>query len=156
MNFETFEQELGCTFSFITKTMHRIFESGLKKKIKLTQSEIRIIMELSKSEKMKGISKQKQIDLANALGVRPISLSRLIEKMETKNLLTREQSTEDKRIKYVSLNKSAKQVKDAMSFMEDVGPKLVNQSIDGFSDNEKEEFLRLLRKMKECVVKNCF
>ncbi len=152
--FESFQEEFGCTMSFVYKSLHRVFEAGMKKATKLSQSEIMVIMEIRKAEKISGKTELKQIEIANILGVRPISLSRLIEKMEKKGIVKRFTPENDKRVKFVSLDYNSTLVKNAIEFMQNNGRNLIDKALDGFLEEERVEFLRMIKKMKECVINN--
>ncbi len=83
-----------------------------------------------------------QARLAELLEIEPISVSRLIDRMEQAGWIERRQSTEDRRVRTVHPTAKAKDVFDAMH---DVADELYDEALAGLSGAERATILKGLR-----------
>ena len=88
-----------------------------------------------------------QKDLTFVLGMRPQSVGELLQKLEDKELITREASTEDRRVMIIRLTELGKEEAEKISEVPDFGEELF---VD-FSEDEKAEWSRLVEKLSETL-----
>lgn len=88
-----------------------------------------------------------QKDLTFVLGMRPQSVGELLQKLEDKELITREASTEDRRIMIIRLTELGKEEAEKISEVPDFGEELFAD----FSEDEKAEWSRLVEKLSETL-----
>lgn len=70
----------------------------------------------------------------------------LVKKLREEGLVKEESSSEDSRVKYISLTKKGREYNELTS---QISKDLLTQCYKGFSTEEKEELLRLLEKMND-------
>lgn len=88
-----------------------------------------------------------QKDLTFVLGMRPQSVGELLQKLEDKELITREASEEDRRVMIIRLTDLGKEEAEKLSEAPDLGKELFSD----FSDEEKVEWTRLVEKLSETL-----
>ncbi|MDT2759397.1 MarR family winged helix-turn-helix transcriptional regulator [Enterococcus xiangfangensis] len=88
-----------------------------------------------------------QKDLTFVLGMRPQSVGELLQKLESKKLITRESSAEDRRVMIIRLTDLGKTEIEKMSETPDVNEEL----FANFSEDEKAEWSRLVEKLSESL-----
>ncbi|MGM0166370.1 hypothetical protein IGI39_001329 [Enterococcus sp. AZ135] len=86
-----------------------------------------------------------QKDLTFVLGMRPQSVGELLQKLEDKELITRETSEEDRRVMIIRLTELGKEEAEKISETPDFGEELFSD----FNDAEKEEWTRLVEKLNK-------
>lgn len=88
-----------------------------------------------------------QKDLTFVLGMRPQSVGELLQKLEDKELITREASEQDRRVMIIRLTDLGMEEAEKISEAPDYGEELF---VD-FSDDEKSEWTRLVEKLSETL-----
>lgn len=86
-----------------------------------------------------------QKDLTFVLGMRPQSVGELLQKLEDKELITREPSEEDRRVMIIRLTTLGQEETEKISKAPDFGEELFAD----FSEEEKAEWTRLVEKLSE-------
>lgn len=88
-----------------------------------------------------------QKDLTFVLGMRPQSVGELLQKLEDKDLITRDASEQDRRVMIIRLTDLGMEEAEKISETTDVGEELFAD----FSDDEKIEWARLVEKLSETL-----
>lgn len=83
-------------------------------------------------------------DIANKIGKDKSTVTSLINKLESLGYIKKEKSMEDKRITYINLTEKARSIEDRFNF---ISSQVKDTAYSNFTDEEKEVFLRLLRKL---------
>ena len=86
-----------------------------------------------------------QKDLTFVLGMRAQSVGELLQKLEDKELITREASEQDRRVMIIRLTEKGREEAEKISDAPDFGEELFAD----FSDEEKAEWTRLVEKLNE-------
>jgi DNA-binding MarR family transcriptional regulator len=81
--------------------------------------------------------------LARHLGVNPGLMSRTLDKLETRGMLTRSRNARDRRVVNLELTKAGRDV--ALRITE-IAPEVLNARLECFTTDEFNELRRLLRK----------
>lgn len=129
---------------FISKTkasMIKFIQNKLKEHnlIDLIPTHGNILTVLYESDK-----KLTMKDIANKIGKDKSTVTALVNKLINLGYIQKEQCTKDKRVTYISLTEKARNVEDTFNAIS-IGVK--ETAYKGFTEEEKEEFLRLLRKL---------
>jgi DNA-binding MarR family transcriptional regulator len=82
-------------------------------------------------------------ELSKALGIDTGLMTRMLDKLEAKELLERSRSLEDRRVVNLALTKKGEEV---AAQIPEVAPDVLNAHLKNFSKTEFEELRRLLRK----------
>ena len=82
-------------------------------------------------------------ELSKLLGIDTGLMTRMLDKLEAKELLERSRSLEDRRVVNLALTKKGEEV---AAQVPDVAPNVLNAHLKNFSKTEFEELRRLLRK----------
>lgn len=88
-----------------------------------------------------------QKDLTFVLGMRPQSVGELLQKLEDKELITREASEQDRRVMIIRLTELGREEAEKLSEAPDFGEELFAD----FSEEEKVEWTRLVEKLSETL-----
>jgi len=86
------------------------------------------------------------VELSTLLGIDPGLMTRMLDKLESKNLLSRSRSLNDRRV--INLTLTAKGQEVAEHIVE-IAPKVLNKLLRNFSEKEFAEFRRLLIKFAD-------
>ncbi len=101
------ERSLGFLVHDIARLLRRNFNRGVQV-LGLTQTQWRVIAQLSRNE---GIN---QVTLADILEIQPISLARLIDRMQAAGLIERRPDPRDRRAVQLYLTKDAQPILGAL------------------------------------------
>lgn len=82
-------------------------------------------------------------ELSKLLGIDTGLMTRMVDKLEVRGLLTRNRSLEDRRMVNLALTKEGQEVAERVP---EIAPKVLNQRLRHFSKEEFAEFRRLLVK----------
>lgn len=83
-------------------------------------------------------------DIANKIGKDKSTVTSLINKLIDLGYVKKEKCTKDKRITYINLTKKARDIEDRFNF---ISSQVKETAYSNFTEEEKKEFLRLLRKL---------
>jgi DNA-binding MarR family transcriptional regulator len=95
------------------------------------------------------IARQKELnqkDLVNRLNVTPASVSSIVGQMESQGLLVRVQDKKDRRKFILSLTEKGQNM---VPHIMDAWTKIQEETIKGFTENEKTTFFRLLKQLEK-------
>lgn len=97
-------QDLHDTFGFLIHDVARLLRRNFNRRVQslgMTQEQCRVILHLSRHE---GIQ---QVDLAELLEIKPITLARLLDKLQESGLIERRRNPDDRRAFCLYLTRSA-------------------------------------------------
>lgn len=137
----------GKLLSLIGKAFHREFSSNLKID-GLTPTQLNVLIELRKKEVCDNNEAINQATLAEILAIAPISLTRLIERMEKLGFVKRIADENDKRAKIIQLNHQSPAVQNIILKMREVAVKANQKALKGFTKKNQELFTSMLEKVK--------
>ncbi len=83
------------------------------------------------------------LEISKALGIDTGLTTRMLDKLESKEMVRRQRSEEDRRVVHVLLTRKGTEVAKRIP---DVTPDVLNHRLQDFTTEEFNEFLRLLRK----------
>lgn len=83
-------------------------------------------------------------EIAKKIGKDKSTVTSLVNKLINLGYLKKEQSTVDRRVTYISLTEKARDIEGKFNF---ISSQVKETAYKDFTDEEKEEFLRLLRKL---------
>ncbi len=113
---------------------------NLAKEYSLTRLERRILVFIGRHSSIR------QADLANLMDLEPQSLTRVLESMEKKNWLIKQDDLKDKRAKSLSLTELGhNKLQHALEISETIRPKILKD----ISQEEKLILVKILNSMKE-------
>jgi DNA-binding MarR family transcriptional regulator len=99
--------EPGDSFGFLINDVARLMRKNFNRRVQsfgLTQEPCRVIVHLSRHEGMR------QVELAELLEIQPITLARLLDKLQEHGLIERRRDTEDRRAFCLYLTREAHSV----------------------------------------------
>lgn len=145
------EFRFGKILGDISRRFHRLGDENLASH-NVTFAQLKVIAYVSRNSKNGPVY---QRDLEEAFGVRRSSVSGILGTMENSGILLREGSTEDARVKIVTLTEKGKRLdEELISFIHN----LESDLLCDFEENEKEilqGFLfRILRNLDEIERRN--
>lgn len=113
---------------------------NLAKEYNLSRLERRIILFIGRHPSIR------QAELAEIMDVEPQSLTRVLESIEKKLWLTKNDDVNDKRAKCLNLTEEGrKKLEDVLKMSEKIRPKI----LENVSQEEKDSLVKALTKMKE-------
>lgn len=129
---------------FISRTkanMIKFIENKLKenKLTELIPTHGNILTALYESDK-----KLTMKEIAEKIGKDKSTVTSLVNKLISLGYIQKEKSITDKRVTYISLTSKARDIEDTFNF---ISSQVRETAYKGFTPEEKEEFLRLLRKL---------
>jgi DNA-binding MarR family transcriptional regulator len=95
---------------------------------------------------MRGGQTQTPFELARLLGIDTGLMTRMLDKLETRGLLRRSRSLEDRRVVNLTLTSDGEKVADELPH---ILPVVLNKRLSKFSESEFNELRRLLNKFLE-------
>ena len=132
------DQNLCALIVDVARLMRRDFGRRMRD-LNMTQSQWRTLMSLRRYE---GIN---QAPLADLLEIQPITLARLLDRMEEAGLVERRPDPKDRRAFCLYLTPKAKPVVDEMLVL---GAETLDALTAGFSAGDREQAMDLLKRMK--------
>lgn len=132
------EDSLGFLLHDVSRLMRRAFEQQITSST-LSLSQARALAYVARSEGCR------QVDLAEQLELKPITLARLIDQLEQAELVERRPAPEDRRAYRLFLRVKAKQV---LRDIRDIAAASHAQALNGISQDEAAALARALHKMR--------
>lgn len=136
---------LGFLLADVTRLMRQRFGS-LQTAIGLTLAESRALIYIARNE---GI---RQVDLAEILEIKPITLTRLIDKLEAEGLVQRCKVPEDRRAFKLRLTPRAA---STIAATESTAAKVRALALEGFGPEEASAVIAALRRMRANLCESC-
>ena len=132
------ESSLGFLLNDVSRLLRRNFNRRVQT-LGLTQAQWRVLAQLSRNE---GIN---QAGLADLLEVRPITLARLIDRLEKAGWVERRNNPDDRRACRLYLTDRAVPL---IKNMQEMGAKTIAEALVGFSPSAEAEFIENLSAIK--------
>ena len=85
-------------------------------------------------------------EISKVLGIDTGLMTRMLDKLESRELLQRQRSVEDRRVIHLVLTEKGKEV---AAQIPEIAPEVLNYRLRNFSTEEFNEFLRLLQKFSD-------
>ena len=128
---------------FLIKQIHIAFETRCHKNLQrynLTPSQMDILLYLKKHQK----DTLTQRDLETGLTLKNPTVTGLLNRLEEKGFITREQNLNDKRSKFIKMtDKSERVLEDAYLYIQELDAKMLN----GISEEEQEQLFKHIYKI---------
>ena len=134
-------------FGFLLHDVARLLRGNFNRRVQvlgLTQAQCRVILHLSRNE---GIQ---QVALAEILEVQPITLARLLDKLEAAGLVERRRDPSDRRAFCLSLTASAHPLLEQIWSL---AGETRAAAINGLGEAQLTQFFATLHTMKENLLK---
>ena len=136
---------IGFVLHDVGRLMRKRFEQQAVH-LGFTRSQWLVLLHLAKNE---GIH---QAGLAEILEIEPISLVRILDKLETRGLIERRQHPTDRRIWLLFLDPKAHQ---SLAPLRDIGDITRAEALAGLSDTDRLQLCRMLDAIKANLVEAC-
>ena len=136
---------LGFLLHDVARLLRKRFEQRAKG-LGLTRSQWQTLAYLSRNE---GIH---QGGLADILEIEPITLVRILDKLEERGLIERRQHATDRRIWVLFLREEARPLLDSMRV---IGDATRGEALKDVTEAEREQLLRTLTLMKSNLLDTC-
>ncbi|QEY63284.1 MarR family transcriptional regulator [Metapseudomonas lalkuanensis] len=132
------EESLGFLLADASRLMRRAFERQITGS-SLTLSQARALAHVARHEGCR------QVDLADQLEVKPITLARLLDQLEQAGLVERRPDPDDRRAYRLHLRAQADQ---ALADIRAAGAAMLAEALQGISEEEEAALTNALRKMR--------
>jgi MarR family transcriptional regulator, transcriptional regulator for hemolysin len=136
---------VGFLMHDVARMMRKRFEQRAAH-LGFTRSQWQVLMHLAKNE---GIN---QAGLADILEVEPITLVRILDRLETRGLVERRRHATDRRVWLLYLTPEAH---PSLSLLRDIGELTRSEALDGLSGAEQEQLVQTLTRMKANLIDAC-
>lgn len=123
--------------AFVTGDIARHFRAAFEREIAeenigVTSSEARVLSHLARSGSIR------QVELAERLGIAPMSLSVFLDRLEARGLVTRTPDPDDRRAKQVTLREEAAPI---LRRVTEMGKRIRAAALAGIDETRRTEFL---------------
>ncbi|HEY0297172.1 MAG TPA: MarR family transcriptional regulator [Bordetella sp.] len=135
----TYEERFGFLVSDIARLLATQFDRRGRQRLVLSRAQCRVALYLST------LGPMSQAKLAETLDVTPMTVARMLDRMEEAGWVQRVQAPNDRRSFLVRV--TAK-VEEAMGPVLDLGDEITALAMQGLSDEERQTLLRLLSKVR--------
>ncbi|MCO6057810.1 MarR family transcriptional regulator [Pseudomonas sp. MOB-449] len=132
------EESLGFLLADASRLIRRSFEQHITGST-LTLSQARALAHIARNEGCR------QVELADQLEVKPITLARLLDQLEQAELVERRPDPDDRRAYRLYLRPQADK---ALSDIRTAGAAILSVALQGFSEAEAAALASALRKMR--------
>ena len=133
---------IGFLIHDVARLMRKRFEQRAAP-LGFTRSQWQVLMHLAKNE---GIN---QAGLADILEVEPITLVRILDKLEARGLVQRRQHPTDRRVWLLHLTAEAHPI---LAPLRDLGETTRSEALAGIPDADRDHLVRILTAMKANLV----
>lgn len=141
----TTQLTVGFDLHDAARLMRKRFEQRARH-MNLTRSQWQVLAKLSVNE---GIHQKR---LADLLKIESVTLVRLLDNMETRGLVERRRHPTDRRFSLLFLTPGAHPL---LTLMRGMGEATRNEALAGFSEQEREQLLHLLARMRGNLIEAC-
>lgn len=135
------------SFGFLLHDVARLLRGNFNRRVQqlgLTQAQCRVILHLSRNE---GIQ---QVALAEILEIQPVTLARLLDKLEAANLIERRRDPSDRRAFCLFLTASAHPLREQIWAL---GAVVRDEAVQGLDEQARAQFIATLQTMKENLLR---
>lgn len=133
------ERSLGFLVHDVARLLRRSFNRGVEP-LGLTQTQWRAIAQLSRNE---GIN---QVTLADILEVQPISLARMLDRMQEAGIVERRPDPNDRRAVQLYLTDAAKPILEGLRRQ---ASRVHDQAVAGMPEKVQDQLIEALRALKQ-------
>lgn len=134
---KSYEPTFGYLVSDVGRMLRAIFDRRARE-IGLSLAQAKAIIHVSRSE---GIN---QAALANLLEVQPISLARLVDRMEAAGWIERRPDPTDRRARCLHLSEKAHPILEQIQIL---SGEIRGEALSGLSEEEQDTLMRLLKRV---------
>lgn len=138
------DRDLGYLLHDVARLMRKRFEQNARH-LGLTRSQGQVLVQLANNE---GIQ---QGALAEKLDVEPITLTRILDRLEEAGLIERLHYRQDRRVRLLRLTPAAHPLIDDISA---IGAQTRGEAMEGVSDEDRTRLLDILLRMKSNLAGN--
>lgn len=131
-------QNLGFLLHDVARLMRRRFEQNARQ-LGLTRSQCQVLAHLARHE---GIP---QGGLADILEIEPITLTRIVDRLEALGLVVRRPHATDRRVRLLHLTEQARPL---LADIFTIGAATHGEALDGVPEHERDMLFGLLARMK--------
>ncbi|WP_321811158.1 MULTISPECIES: MarR family transcriptional regulator [unclassified Burkholderia] len=139
---KTYENRIGYLISDVARLQGRLFDRRAKR-IGLTRAQSRVLAYLTWKGEMN------QARLAEWLEITPISLTRLLDRMEGCGWIERIANDDDRRAFVIRLTDKSREIFPQML---EVGDTVTDDGLRGFTRDERDTLVRLLGRVRHNLI----
>lgn len=140
-----FRQRFGFLVNDVARQYSQQFDRAAREKLGLSQAQVRLLGVLATHEGERALS---QAELAQRLGLTPMAVATLCDRMATAGWIERRASATDRRVNELHMAPSArKALERAMA----IGDDITAAALAGLSAAERAQLLALLTKAREAL-----
>ncbi|MGU7810989.1 MarR family winged helix-turn-helix transcriptional regulator [Burkholderia sp. AW49-1] len=139
---KTYENRIGYLISDVARLQGRLFDRRAKR-LGLTRAQSRVLAYLTWKGEMN------QARLAEWLEITPISLTRLLDRMEVCGWIERITNDDDRRAFVIRLTDKSR---DIFPQMLEVGDTVTDDGLRGFTRDERDTLVRLLGRVRHNLI----
>ena len=139
---KTYENRIGYLIADVARLNGRLFDRRAKR-IGLTRAQSRVLAYLTWKGEMN------QARLAEWLEIAPISLTRLLDRMESYGWIERVANDDDRRAFVIRLTDKSREIFPQML---EVGDTVVDDGLRGFTPDERDTLVRLLGRVRHNLI----
>ncbi|NML47234.1 MarR family transcriptional regulator [Ramlibacter sp. G-1-2-2] len=140
-----FRQRFGFLVNDVARQYSQQFDRAAREKLGLSQAQVRLLGVLATHEGERALS---QAELALRLGLTPMAVATLCDRMATAGWIERRASATDRRVNELHMAPSArKALERAMA----IGDDITAAALAGLSAAERAQLLALLTKAREAL-----
>jgi DNA-binding MarR family transcriptional regulator len=140
-----FRRRFGFLVSDVARLYGQQFDRLAREKIGLSQAQCRLLGVLAAH----GEGRMSQAELAHRLGLSPMAIAAMCDRMASAGWLRREAHPTDRRVNELHLEPSAAK---ALASAMDIGDALSARSLSGLSAAERSQLLALLGKARDALL----
>ncbi|MDB5857008.1 MAG: MarR family transcriptional regulator [Ramlibacter sp.] len=142
-----FDRRFGFLVSEVARQYGQQFDRAAREKLGLSQAQVRLLAVLAAHEDEQALS---QADLAQRLGLTPMGVASLCDRMAAAGWIERRPRADDRRINELHMAPSARK---AMEKAMAIGDDLTTAALAGLSAAERTQLLALLGKAREGLLR---
>lgn len=135
------------SFSFLISDAGRLvgkrFDQRAKSVLNLSRAQCSVLAYLDRNPNIH------QAQLADLLGVTPISSARLLDRMEAGGWIAREADASDRRVRRLAMTDKASGM---LAAAQSVGHKVADEALAGFTAAERRTFIELLERVRRNLI----
>ena len=139
---DSLDRNLGFLLHDVARLMRRRFEQNARN-LGLTRSQCQVLAHLARNE---GIQ---QSALADILEVEPITLTRILDRLEDGGLVERQAHPTDRRVRLLRLTEAARPL---LAEIFAIGALTRGEAVEGVSDEDRDRLFEVLSSMKANLI----
>jgi DNA-binding MarR family transcriptional regulator len=141
------ERRFGFLVNDVARQYSQHFDRRAREKLGLSQAQVRLLWVLSSHEGERALS---QAEIAQRLGLTPMAVATMCDRLAAAGWLERRASATDRRVNELHMAPSArKALERAMA----IGDEITAEALEGLSAIERNQLLALLAKVRETLLR---